>query len=261
MRIDDVSTWPREVVDFIAQNRELFDEWYGSTAEARERKRQPGQSRDERRFPAVLHDNAIGALEEMLDGQTLEAAFHCTRLTGREMDAICAEGMWPQSGATLRARIDDLRYAGVMDEEVAGVLSTNNSADDSNRAGMIWFCFFPPYKAGESGIAPLLRLWGGEALYRHHESSPRVRAVLETSGTPSIIVADVRVAQLNEHSFLAAKVIRRYLQQQGDTIQESVDHEGYTRKPVPPAAIRRIVCYPDPEFLELTRCESWRNPL
>jgi hypothetical protein len=37
--------------------------------------------------------------------------------------------------------------------------------------------------------------------------------------------------------------------------------EGYVREPVPAGRIRRVVERGDPEFVALTRCDAWREPL
>jgi hypothetical protein len=81
---------------------------------------------------------------------------------------------------------------------------------------------------------------------------------LERIGASSIIVADLPIAHLNQHSALSTKLIRRYFQNCGADIHEDIHHEGYTASPVPAEAIRRIVRFPEPEFIRLTRCDTWR---
>jgi hypothetical protein len=258
MVLDDESTWPRDVVRFIDRRRDLFDDWEGPTAEARIRDISPGDHSNGPRFSARQYDEAVLALRRILQPYTLQSGYHCTRLTDAEIDTILRNGMALQNAASLRRRVQALQGAGLIDADSAAEFEKSNSADDANRAGMIWFCFFPPRIAGESGIGSLLRNWGGEALYRWHPKGER-RALLQRIGTPCIVVADVPIADLNENSSLSTRFVRRYFKNRGGDIREEVDHEGYARSPLSAETIRRIVRFPDPEFLRLTGCDTWRE--
>lgn len=200
------------------------------------------------------------ALERLLRPHTLESGYHCTRLTDAEIDSILQTGMQLQNADSLRRRIQTLHAAGLIDDTAASEFTNSNSADDANRAGMIWFCFFPPRVAGESGVGSLVRYWGGEALYRWHWKGAR-GALLQRIGIPCIVVADVPIADINQNSSLSTRFVRRYFQNRGGDIREEVDHEGYAISPLPAATIRRIIRFPDPEFLRLTGCDTWREGL
>lgn len=210
--------------------------------------------------PANVYDEAINGLEQLLQPYTLEFGFHCTRLTDAEADTIRREGMKLQNAASLRARIQSLVSSRLIDEETAHAFSNSNSADESNRAGMTWFCFFPPHRAGQGGIERFFRYWGGEALYLWHQRDSARRAVLERIGTPSIVIADLPIRHLN-NSFLSTKIVLRYFQNRGFDTREDLDHEGYTTSPVPPDAIHRIVRFPEPDFIRLTQCDTWQPGL
>lgn len=261
MRLNDVSSWPTEIVRFIEQNQELFDDWHGPTAESRDRNRQPGEHRIGPRFSAKVYDQTVNEFQQLLLPHTLESGFHCTRLTPAEIGAIRRGGMQLQNSTSLRSRIAALELAGLIDNDAAAAFSSVNGADDDNRAGMIWFCFFPPHLAGEGAIERLFRYWGGEALYIWHEDDANRSVVLERVGVPSIVVADVPIRLLERNSSLVITLVRRHFQNRGNEIVESARHETYTRFPLPAEAIRRVVCFPEAEFLELTGCERWRNPL
>lgn len=261
MLLEDESTWPADVLHFIEQRRELFDDWEGPASEARDRNRKPGEVSRGPRFPAKAYDKAIYGLCSKLRQHTLGPGFHCTRLTDDEIEKILQSGMQLQNAASLRNRIQALQTAGLIDMRSASAFSASNSADDSNRAGLIWFCFFQPHLAGESGISGLLRHWGGEALYRWHERDASRCTLLQRLGTPCIVVADIRISCLSKNSSLSTKLVRRYFQNRGGDIREEVDHEDYTKSPVPTDAIRRIVRFPEPEFIQLTRCDTWRENL
>lgn len=261
LQLDDESTWPVDLVHIIEQHIELFDDWYGPTAEARERDRAPGDIQCGPSFSAKEHDRALSELQSVLSRHSIGPGFHCTRLTEAERSAIRESGMQPQNGERLRVRIQALASAGLIPEAVTSELVVQNYANDRCRAGKIWFCFFETHSAGESGISRFFRYWGGEALYGTHECSVSTRAALQGIGTPSIVVADVSVGSLSPSALPGIPMVRRYFQNRGARITESVNYEAYTTAPVPPQAIDRILRYPEPEFFRLTRCDSWRISL
>lgn len=261
MLLDDETTWPREVVRFIEENRALFDDWHRPASEARERDRKPGDHSSGPRFPWQQHDHAVGRLGALLKPHTLEPGYHCTRLTDPELEAIRTGGMRLQNAKLLADRIRVLEQEGVIDAEAAVALIGDNQADAANRAGMLWFCFFPPHLAGESGIEIFLRYWGGEALSRSHYQDSVRGPLLRPIGRPCLVVADVPIAGLSEVFGLSVKLIRRYFLNRGGRIAEEIDHEGFATTALPASSIRRIVCFPEPEFVDLTKCGTWRRPL
>lgn len=137
---------------------------------------------------------------------------------------------------------------------------SENQADEDNRIGMLWFCFFPPHLAGQSGIERFFRSWGGEALYNSHEDDPDTGSALKAIGTPCIIEADVPVEE-ESIGFLEIKVARIFLKNRGLNTRECVDHEGYTTNPIPAEDIKRVVRFPETDFYKLTGAESWDPPL
>src|SRR6202040_1983269 len=114
------------------------------------------------------YDRAIHRLESILVNYTLHG-YHCTRLTAGEIAHIRPKGMQLPDETVLRRRIETLRDSGLIDGDSATEFIAENQAAEKNRDGRIWFCFFPPRLAGESGISSLLRYWGGEALYNSHD--------------------------------------------------------------------------------------------
>lgn len=261
MFLDSEETWPPEVVRFIERHQALFDDWNGPASEARVRDRESDRDENGHRFGARHYDRAVRELEALIKPHTLRAGYHCTRLTESEIAGILRSGMQLQNGTLLRERIDALVREGLITADVAKSLASKNQADDGNRAGKLWFCFFPPKLAGESGIGRFFRHWGGEALYNSHERDPVTSPILRRLGIPAVIEADIPIASLNPHSFLTTKIVRRYFTHRGGIIGEDLKHEGYAVSSLPPAAIRGIVRFPDSEFIDLTRCDLWRTAL
>jgi hypothetical protein len=250
MIIDDLLTWPAEVTEFLEKHHDLFLGWEKSRA---------GQ-------PTIAtvsgraYDRAISDLRALLRPHALRG-YHCTRLTEAEIDQVISTGTQLPNAAMLHHRIQALNEAGLIDRQIVDRLQRENLAGDANRAGKIWFCFFPPRLGGQSGIERFFRHWGGEALYVYHERDDETGAVLRRIGTPCIIEADVSIAALEVYSFLDIKIARRFLVNRGYETVEPVDHEDRAKQPIPAPNIRRVIRHPEPTFFKLTACASWSPPL
>jgi hypothetical protein len=203
---------------------------------------------------------APDSYDKAIYGYTIRG-WHCTRLTNAEIDEIQLNGMQLPDIASLVRRIDALVEAGQLPRDIAAQLSVKNQAAESSRAGMVWFCFFPPRLGGERGIGRFFRHWGGEALYNSHQDDPVISAAISGIGTPSLVEADVPIAFLERDSGLAMKIARRFLNSRGYHNSEPLEHEGRIKHPLPARCIRRVIRFPDSDFLSLTGCADWRSPL
>jgi hypothetical protein len=195
MEFNDESTWPADVLEYLEKHHSLLLAW---------------AKRGEGPMPCPVmpehYDRALNGLRRVLNNHALHG-YHCTRLTEAEIEHIKPNGMQLPNGAMLKRRIEALEAAGLISTEIARALVAENSADDENRAGKLWFCFFPPYLGGENGIESLLRYWGGEALYRWHDRHPERGPILASIGIPCLVEADIPIASLNEISFLENKAV------------------------------------------------------
>lgn len=162
---------------------------------------------------------------------------------------------------TLTRRINAVTKGGLISIGVSNRLKSENQANESNRAGMLWFCFFPPRLAGQGGIGRFFHHWGGEALYNIHEDDSETSPILRSIGTPAIVEVEVPISILAPHSSLDMKVARRFLISRGYQTGERCDYEGRVIFPLPAKAVRRIVRFPDPAFVELSGCNSWDEPM
>lgn len=241
--LEHPATWPAPVLEFLVRNRELFCQWeqYASLV------------------PAKAYDRAIGELQELLQPFVLKG-WHCTRLTDQEIDRVLADGIVLPDLNLLQARIDALVARGLIENDIGDRLKTRNQASDKNRAGMVWFCFFPPAIAGEGGIGRFFRHWGGEALYNSHEGDPLTSPVLRGIGTPCLIEAHVPISTLAVHGGPVFKVVREFIHSLGSLAVERFDYEGRIVRPLPPAQVRRVIRFPEADFMTLTGCAGWRAP-
>ncbi len=236
------AAWPAELRGYLNAHHDLFLGWEKGQVAAR------------------AYDEAIYGLMDALRPYAI-TGWHCTRLTEHEIGEILRNGMHLPDATMLARRIDALVEAGQLARDIARRLKAENQARELNRAGMVWFCFFPPRLAGESGIERFFRHWGGEALYNSHEYDPVTSPAISCIGMPSLVEADVPIASLERNGGLAFKIVRRFLISRGYRTREPIDHEDRIKHPLRPECIRRVIHFPDPDFYSLTGCGEWRRPL
>lgn len=209
---------------------------------------------------ASSFDLAVSDLVDRMQPFSLRG-WHCTRLTEGEMAEIRANGMRLPNQVFLHQRVDQLERTHLISAQAAKLLRERNSAADSGRAEMLWFCFFRPGKAGEGGIGRFFKHWGGEALYVHHEGNLSTSPELRRIGTPCIVEAEIPISFLRSQTSLALKLIERKLRCVGRPARRGVDHEGAINVPLPAENIRRLITYPHYEFRRMTGCDRWREPI
>jgi hypothetical protein len=246
MLLDDETTWSPQVINYLDSYRDLFLKW-------ELRSHDMPSSRE--------YDEAIYGLRDILNKDNVLKGYHCTRLTESEIEYILDNGMQLPNQEMLYQRIKSLKESGLIDSQICEYLKSKHQASETYRAGMLWFCFFPPHNAGQSGVERLFRSWGGEALYNSHEYDPISGPLLRQIGTPCIIEADVPISSLPKHNWLDSKVIRRYLVNRGLKTTETLDHEDRAILPLPPQNISRIIQFPSHDFISLTKCDTWNPPL
>ena len=242
--LDRPATWPKAVCAFLEERHELFLRW---------ETKQGGVS-------AQMFDGAIVGLANVLQPHEM-VGWHCTRLTDQEIEQISRNGMRLPDGAMLARRIDAVVVAGCLAPDVARLLKFRNQADEENRAGTVWFCFYPPGRAGEHGIGRFFRHWGGEALYNSHERDPVSSQAISCIGKPCLVEASVPIASLASYGGPELNIVRRYLVSRGLLARVLEDYEGRIVRPLPAANVRRVVRFPGPDFHELTGCSDWVSPI
>jgi hypothetical protein len=242
LELERPTEWPAELRKYLDEHHDLFLGWEARTV------------------TAGAYDNAISGLIDALQPYAI-AGWHCTRLTDAEIDDIMRNGMRLPDAAMLARRIDALVEAGQLAHDIAQRLKVENQASDENRAGMVCFCFFQPRLAGESGIERFFRHWGGEALHNSHEDDPVTSPAISCIGTPSLVEADVPIALLKSGAGLAFKIVRRFLISRGYQTREPTDHEDHINRRLGAECIRRVIRFPESDFVTLTGCAVWDRPL
>lgn len=236
--------WPGSLRAFLAERHELFLDWATGPT----------------RFSATAYDRAIYQLMELLQPYSL-LAWHCTRLTDREIEAILSGGMQPPNETILHARIDALVSEGTISSDVAARLKGRNQADEKYRKDRVWWCFYPPRESGETGIASLLGTWGGEALYNSHDSEPTMGPLLRSIGTPCFVEADIPIALLGDSASAAFSVVAHSLTASGHKARNYLEFEDRITDPLAAQFVRRVIRHPEPDFITLSACDTWYRPI
>ncbi|HEY4300828.1 MAG TPA: hypothetical protein VGM73_08145 [Candidatus Didemnitutus sp.] len=271
MNLLDLSTWPRDVLDCLRQHQSLLlEKELRDQSDVQEKLASYKLSREdqivrqlkayENQFDPAPREAVLDDLIQILSRHTL-LGYHCARLTEKEIANILAEGMGLPQPSMLLSRIRAASEDGLIPKALARRLALKHDAANPRRKGKIWFCFYPPRPAGEAGIGSLLRYWGGEALYNSWFSDETMSALLQGVGLPAVVEADVPAIGLSKNSFLGDHLARQYLLHKGYEITEPAVHEGFSERPLPASAIRRIHRFPERDFRLLTGCEAWRAPL
>lgn len=244
--LEDETSWPPGVVLFLKECHEIFLGWESGI-------NPPHHS---------IYDAAHSHLDELLRASDYcLRGYHCTRLTEAEIKTILTEGMSLPNLEMLAKRIRTIEMGGLISSKIAQFLLAKNQSDEKNRANMIWFCFFSPHIAGEGGIKRFFRHWGGEALYNSHEDHPVSGYAIAKIGIPCIVEANVPLSSLAKYRTPVTKIIRRFLIANGWQTMECMDHEGYSVRAIPAQNIMRVIQYPESDFISLTGCDEWREPI
>ena len=244
INLEDPTTWPRNLVDVLERYVPLSHAWLTRHPMLRD----------------AAFDTAHADVQRELN--TCEVTgWHCTRLTDAEIALIEATGMQLPNVQMLNERIDSLVEVGQITALIAGALKRTNQASEETRAGRIWFCFFAPREAGESGIHRFFQHWGGEALYNSHEGNNVTSLALAAIGTPCVVEVAVQIRSLSQYSQITQRVIERFLWGKGLFNPEPEILEGYTVTPIAVGSIKRVIKHPDFEFMRLTDCNNWQTPI
>ncbi|WP_461601874.1 hypothetical protein [Aeromonas rivipollensis] len=241
--ISDQTTWPAEVISYLEKNHHLFFGWETPAKD---------------RVSASEFDQAIYEFRRILKPFSL-VGYHCTKLTPYEIKDIRLNGMRLQNIESLTNRILRLKSCFDITPEVAHELISINQASDTNRANMLWFCFFEPHCSDPYGIYRFFKFWGGEALYNHHVGREKTGNILMRIGRPCIVKAKVKIEFLKESYYPCRALARVYLSNHGYSINGSIEHEGYSTENIQNNNIYEVIEYPSEHFFNLTKCDEWQG--
>ena len=263
MFFDLEETWPKDLLDFLDEQSSTLRGYEDHENQTLEKYLSPDNELSMSMMPEnpffEEREKIVEKINILLMPEHL-VGWHCTKLTHSEIHKIKSSGMCLPTLKFLEERIFNLINEGIISLEVGEKLKTNNWANDANRKEMIWFCFFPPRMAGQSGIENFFRYWGGEALYRLHQDNSETGPVLMNIGIPCLIEAQVPISSL-ALNFFAEKIARHYLVRRGLKPSEGTKHEDRSLLPIAAENILRIIEFGHEDFVSLTGCNKWHPPL
>jgi hypothetical protein len=138
VELDDVTTWPapfRDVVEASAADADE-DSWFSSS------------------------DDAVAVAALM--GYRLRA-YHCTRLTPREVNAVRSDGLRPLSPEFTRERLSNVVADHHLTEQEAALYAKTTLPSAVNRAGRVSLFTDRASLASAPQIGYLVEFWGGRA--------------------------------------------------------------------------------------------------
>jgi hypothetical protein len=168
--LDDRRTWPRNFARFVSDLSEEDD--FGDS---------------------FLPDEVEDAAVELLQGH-LVRAYHCTRLTKREILSIREDGLLLLSREFAMSRLANARTDGLLTLAQEDWLRSINVADDPNRRGRIFLSTDRASLTVASSVGHYLSAWGGEGINMNIESRSAEFRFLESIGTPTVVVAAVNLS-------------------------------------------------------------------
>ncbi len=118
-------------------------------------------------------------------------AYHYTRLTDSEVEAMQRDGIHLSTLATLRRRLNTCVVDGLLTTAEADALYAASPFHEqiTIRAGRFWLTSHP-FVVDDLGVFPLLTHWGGEATYMWLQDEALI-AKVQAIGKPRIIEAAV----------------------------------------------------------------------
>jgi hypothetical protein len=195
--LDDTDTWPTRFRAFVEQAAARADEdtWFDTNDEA--------------------------AVEDALTGCRVRA-YHCTRLTPRELESIRSVGLRPLSPEFTRERLRHAVEDGHLTHEEAAFYGETALPKARNRAGKVWLFTDRASLANAPQVGYLVEVWGGEGINMALSSRSPEMERLERVGAPSVVVAAVDLdvhCQRADPGILTAAVRQLQSNDGGTTIQ------------------------------------------
>jgi hypothetical protein len=195
--LDDANTWPTRFGALVEQAAVGADEdtWFDISDEA--------------------------AVEDALTGCRVRA-YHCTRLTPREVEDIRFGGLRPLSPEFTLARLTHAVEDGHLTDQEAALYGNTTLPKARNRAGRVWLFTDRASLASAPQIGYLVEVWGGEGINMVLGSRSVEMDRLERVGTPSVVVAaiDLDVHCQRAHPGILTAAVRQLLSKDGGTLIE-----------------------------------------
>jgi len=136
-------------------------------------------------------------------------AWHYTRLTDSEVDALRTTGVHLSTLETMRQRLDAQVATGQISVEIANALFEESPLHDSqqitSRSNRFWMTSHP-LMIEDDGVALLLDNWGGEVVYFWLDEAKHLQQVVSGIGRARVLEIGVPL-DATDHAYVAGKSI------------------------------------------------------
>lgn len=188
----------------------------------------------------------------LMEARTIRA-WHYTRLTDAEIDALRRGGIYPSSLDTIRSRFAAQVAAGTFTQEIADRLFADSPYQSDQldaRSDKFWMVSHP-VDIEDGGVELLLESWGGESAY-FWQRDAALQDLLKQIGRPRVLEIAMPLIH-SRHGYSAAEaVVATYGRMLGCRPDKHA-FDLYTHQPLGPAYILAIQSDGEPNFGAMAR--------
>jgi hypothetical protein len=229
------------VRNYIATDREIFLEREASGLRPAYR-----SSPHSENYHSLLEDLG-GAMET----RTIRA-WHYTRLTDAEVEALRTTGINPSSLDATRRRLGAQVAAGKISADTAEALYAaspfHHSEQVAPRSGKFWMTSHP-VEIGDGGVTLLLRNWGGESVY-FWLNDAQLKAEVASVGKSRVVEVAVPLDATN-HAYLAGKAVVATFARSLGCVPDFGAFDLYAARALGPDAVRKVHTEGEAAFPEI----------
>lgn len=247
----DIATYDTELSGTLNEHSELICNYFIAS----ERHSIEGRDDIVKRFAPVPHAEDFNRLTERFEHLMVKRtirAWHYTRLTNEEVEAIQRDGIYLSTLDTIQTRLAAQVALGYFSEEVAARLLEDSpfTTQHEIRANMFWMVT-PPVSVDDRGVELLLRHWGGESIY-FWQNDPDLKKLLEGIGRPRVLEIAVPLAYTTSSYRAGEEVLANFGRSLGCQ-PETNGFDLYTQQPLGPQHILAIHSEDDTTFPAIAR--------
>lgn len=249
----DIDTFDSELRDDLDAHAELIRN-YMITSHRQSREHEASDHRMP--YPENPHAGEFMSVKEhimrLMEARTIRA-WHYTRMTDTEIDALRQTGIYPSSLDTIRSRFAAQVVTGAFSQEIADRLFADSPYQGDQfdaRSGKFWMTSHP-VDIEDGGVAVFLESWGGEAAYFWQQDAA-LQDMLKEIGRPRVLEIAMPLLH-SRHIYSAAEaVVATY----GRTLGCQPDKHAfdlYSQQPLGPAQILAVHSEGEPDFGAIAR--------
>lgn len=211
IQFDVPSTWPKEWISFIGNNKEYFINYLNDENRINKLKENDATMINHP-FDEYLNnyplDDKINDFLDILNNTNKEVlCYHCTRLMDFEVFYLKENGLYQCSNELIQTKISLLYYNNIIDDETYNILNGSDYFFNNCREGILCLLsgYAPIIKDEYNEFSDLFNNYGGECFYNSLEAYDRknktsILEILNTNSKPYVVIAVLKLKFIMEHS-------------------------------------------------------------